>query len=151
MEDLLSSEKIVKLIDPEIEFDNANLLAYTHIFPYEQLPSTTEDGRTYVCFDVDIERVYNKTFLAPTIYIWVFSHHSALRLPKGGVRTDEICKEIAEVLDGSREYGLGELNLYSVKRFSPMTDYQGKCLTFKAKDYNRDNPTGKYIPDRRAI
>lgn len=151
MEDLLTSEKVVKLVKPEIDFEDANTLAYTHIFPYEQLPSTTEDGRTYICFDVDIERVYNKTFLAPVIYIWVFSHQSALRLPKGGVRTDELCAEITEILDGSRYYGLGELNLYSVKRFSPMTDYQGKCLTFRTKEYNRDSPTGKPIPTRRAI
>ena len=110
------------------------------------MPETTETGKTFVCFDVDIQRVDNKTFLNPMIYIWVFTHKSQMRLPEGGVRTDKLCSEIAKVLDGSRYYGLGELNLYSVRRFAPMTDFQGKVMAFSAKEINRYSPTGKPVP-----
>ena len=126
MKDLLTDEKIVKLIDENIDIDEARKLAYTQVFPYEYVPETIEHGRTFICFDVDIQSVQSKTFLNPVLYIWVFTHKSLMHLSEGGVRTDKLVSEIDRVLNGSRYYGLGELNLYSVKRFAPMTAYQGK-------------------------
>lgn len=149
MEDLLTSEPIVKLINEELSFDNAKSLMYTQVFPYEYVPDTVEKGKTFVCCDVDIQRVTDKTYLSPTLYVWVFSHKSKLRLPEGGVRTDKLCSKITGAINGSRKYGLGELNLYSVKRFAPMTDFQGKVMTFHAKDFNRLHPTGQPIPTNR--
>lgn len=149
MKDLLTNEKIVKLIDEDIAFEDAYKLAYTKVFPYEYIPETVQHGATYICFDVDVQRTSNKTFYSPTIYIWAFTHRSLMRLKEGGVRIDKLCSEIANTINGSREYGLGELDLYSVKRFAPMTDYQGKAMTFYAEDFNRLSPTGKPIPANR--
>ena len=72
-----------------------------------------------------------------------------MKLPKGGVRVDRLCSEIAKAVNGSRYYGLGEMDLYAVKRFAPVTDYQGKVMTFQAKDFNRVSPTGKPVPSNR--
>ena len=74
-----------------------------------------------------------------------------MRLPEGGVRVDKLCSEIAKTINGSRYYGLGELDLYSVRRFAPITDYQGKVMSFQAKEFNRFTPTGKPIPSNRKI
>lgn len=148
MKDLLTHESIVSLIK-DIDMKDADSLAYTQVFPCEYVPETVQDGETYVCFDVDIQNVSNKTFLTPVLYIWVFTHRSKLRLPEGGVRTDKLCAEICEVVNGSRYYGLGELNLYSVKRFAPMTDYQGKLMTFYAKEFNRQFNGAKSTPTNR--
>lgn len=149
MEDLVTHESIVSLINPNIDIDNASTLIYSQVFPYEYVPQTVENGKTFICCDVDIQNVSNKTFLTPAIYIWIFSHRSNLRLPEGGVRTDELCSEICEVINGSRYYGLGELNLFSVKRFAPMTDYQGKVMTFYAKEFNRQFNGTKPTPSNR--
>lgn len=152
MEDLLSNESIVKLINDNVPSSDASSLAYVNVFPYEYVPETLEHGRTYICFDVDVQKAQNKTFLTPTIYIWVFTHKSLLRLPNGGgVRTDAICSEICKTINGSREYGLGELDLYSVRRFAPVTEYQGKCLTFQAADFNRQYDPNKYVPSNRKV
>ena len=124
-------------------------LAYTQVFPCEYVPDTVQEGKTYICFDVDVQRAVDKTFLSPTLFVWVFTHRSKLRLPEGGVRTDKLCSEICKAINGSRKYGLGELNLYSVKRFAPMTDFQGKVLTFYAKDFNRVYDGKKYTPENR--
>lgn len=148
MKDLLTNESIVSLIQRDTT-ENAESLAYTQVFPYEYLPETVDKGQTFICFDVDISGVGNKPILTPVIYIWVFSHKSNLRLPEGGVRPDKICSEICKVINGSRFYGLGELNLYSVKRFAPMTDYQGKLMTFNAKEFNRTYDGSKPIPANR--
>ena len=149
MEDLLTNEKIVKLLDDELPIEDAAHLAYTQVFPCEYVPETVQEGKTFICFDVDVQRVANKTFLSPTLYIWVFTHRSKLRLPEGGVRTDALCEEISKTINGSRKYGLGELSLYAVKRFAPMTEFQGKVMTFSAKDFNRLYDAAKEIPANR--
>lgn len=150
MGDLLTNEAIVKLLDDNIALEDAGSLAYENVFPCEYVPETVQEGKTYICFDVDIQKSVNKTFLLPTLYVWVFAHRSRLRLPNGGgVRTDKLCSEICKAINGSLQYGLGELDLYSVKRFAPMTDYQGKVLTFYAKDFNRQFNPGKEVPTNR--
>ena len=149
MKDLLMHETIVKLINENIRFEDAPKLAYQQVFPCEYIPETVEKGKTFVCFDVDVQKSMNKTYLLPTLYVWVFTHRSALRLPEGGVRTDKLCSEICKIINGSKEYCLGELELYSVKRFAPMTDFQGKCLTFNAVEFNRFYDPKKYIPSNR--
>ncbi len=149
MGDILTNETLVRLMNEEVSPDDAGSLAYTQVFPCEYVPETVQDGKTFLCFDVDVQRSADKTFLFPTIFVWVFTHRSKLRLPVGGLRTDAICSELCKTINGSREYGLGELNLYSVKRFAPMTDYQGKVMTFYAKDFNRQFDGKKYTPANR--
>ena len=149
MESLLTNKNIVALIDDSISLDKAPSLAYNYVFPCEYVPDTVGHGDTYICFDVDIQSVPNKTFLSPILYIWVFTHKSKLRLPEGGVRTDKLCSEICKEVNGSREFGLGELNLYAVKRFAPMTDFQGKVMSFSAKEFNRQYDPKKYTPTNR--
>lgn len=152
MEDILTNKDIVSLIADEDDVPDSTHLAYSQVFPYEYVPKTLEHGQTFVCFDVDIQKsMGNGLLYTPTIYVWVFSHISKMRLPEGGVRTDMLCAKIANALDGSRYYGLGELELYAAKRFAPVSDYQGKVLTFTARDIKRTNPTGKPIPSNRRL
>ena len=150
MEDLLTTPEIVKLIRDDCEpMEHPEELAYVKVFPHEYVPETIEHGATYICFDVDIQRSMNKTFLLPTLQVWLFTHKSKLRLPEGGLRTDALASAITEKINGSRFYGLGELDLYSVKRFAPISDYHGKVLTFYATEFNRTSPTKKPIPNNR--
>lgn len=149
VKDIITNETIVSLIKMDTPIEEAESLIYTHVFPYEYIPETVQKGQTFVCIDVDIQSVSSKTFLTPIIYVWVFAHSSNIRLPEGGVRTDKLCSEICKVVNGSRYYGLGELNLYSVKRFAPMTDYQGKLMTFTAREFNRQFDGAKSTPSNR--
>ena len=149
MEDLLTNETIVKLLKEDADTSDPDVLRYKQVFPCEYVPQTVQEGATFICFDVDIQESINKTYLLPTLYVWVFTHRSKLRLPEGGVRTDKLCSEVCKVLNGSRKYGLGELDLYAVKRFAPMTDYQGKVMVFHAREINRQYEYGKYTPKNR--
>ena len=149
MKDLLTNEEIVHLINEDVTMENSMDLAYTQVFPCEYFPETIEVGHTLVCFDVDVQQNFNKTYLLPSLHIWIMTHRSKLRLPEGGVRTDALCAKICEAINGSRKYGLGELNLYSAKRFAPMTDFNGKVLTFDAKEFNRQYDGRKYTPGNR--
>ena len=102
MEDLLTNEEIVNLVDETVSLDGAKRLAYTSVFPYEYIPDTVEEAKTFICFDVDVQESMNKTFLRPTLYIWVFSHKSKLRLLEGGVQTDKLVSKIAEAINGKQ-------------------------------------------------
>lgn len=149
MEDILTEKEIVSLINEEVAFKDAATLAYSQVFPYEYIPQTVQEGYTFVCFDVDISSAVGKTFYIPTIYVWVFSHRSRLRLPKGGVRPDKLCSEICKKINGSRFYGIGELRLTSAKRFAPITDYQGKLLTFNTREFSKVFDGKRPIPSNR--
>lgn len=149
VEDIVTNETIVNLLDGEFTKDGQKKLVYSQVFPYEFIPDTVEEATTFICCDVDIQEVIDKTYLVPVIYVWVFTHKSKLRLPTGGVRTDKICSEIAKEINGSRFYGLGETNLSSVRRFAPMSDYQGKVMTFRTTEFNRLYKSDKPMPKNR--
>lgn len=150
MEDILTNESIVSLLSEEpIKLEDAGQLVYKQVFPYEYIPQTLKDGYTFICCDVDIDKSLSKSFYLPTLYVWVFTHQSRLRLPEGGVRTDKICSEICKAINGSMMYGLGELELYSAKRFAPIMDYQGKVLVFHAKEFSKTFDGSKSIPANR--
>lgn len=151
MEDLLTNETIVHLIDDDMPMERAHELAYKQVFPYEYVPETAETSLTYVCFDVDVSRSSSvKPQYVLNIYLYVMAHASKMRLPEGGVRVDKLCSEIAKAINGSYDYGLGTLELQSTRRFAPMTDYQGKSIVFQAKEINRFKAkTHKAIPANR--
>ena len=149
MEDLMTNPKIVNLINENVGLEDAETLIYTQVFPYEYIPDTVEEGHTFICVDVDLLSTDNKTFYNPVLYIWEFTHKSKLRLPEGGVRTDKLASEIAREINGSRYYGLGELSLFSMKRFAPIVDFQGKALVFHAKDFNRPFDGKRSTPANR--
>lgn len=131
-----TSEEVVKLVADDEDADGLSL-PYKQIFPYEFIPETTDKGRTYICFDVDIPEVSNEVVYNPVIWIWIFTHKSKLRLPEGGVRTDKIAQVIDRMLNGNRELGMGEANLRTVARFSPVEDFQGRVLAYQCRDTNR--------------
>lgn len=150
MEDILTTQSIVDLLgDNEKHTVPAYQLAYTQVFPYEYIPDTVEHANTYICYDIDIQKAANQTYYYPIIYIWIFTHKSLMRLNKGGVRVDKIAAEVAKKLSGSRMYGLDPLVMYSSKRFAPITDYQGKVLTFQTTDFNAPKPTRQPVPSNR--
>ena len=148
MQELCSDEEIVRLITDDKSSSVPNKsLPYNQVFPYEYIPETVDEGKTFICFDVDISNVINKTFYIPVVYIWVFTHKSKVRLNEGGVRIDQLTVAIDKLLNGSRYYGLGELNLKSVGRFSPIADYQGRVSVYYAKDFN--STISKKAPSNR--
>lgn len=153
--DVLTNEKLVKLINETKTLETAEELSYTQLYPFEYIPETIEHGHTYVCCEVDVSSSSVKVdknmrlFYRPVLYVWVLVHKSKLRLPEGGVRFDAICSEITDTINGSLEYGRSRLLLSSVKRFTPLTDYQGKVMTFTTDDLNWPYDPNKRVPANR--
>lgn len=149
LNDLLTDEEIVRLINEDIPVEDAGSLVWDQVMPVEFYPETIEKGRVYLCCDVDVRKVFNKTFYEPTLYIWVFVHKDLLRLSEGGVRTDKLCHLIDKKINGSLLYGLGKLELQSVNRFGVVSDYTGKVMAYTATDFNKTFDPNKTIPTKR--
>ena len=150
MGDILMCPDIVNILtDGASDLQDPGSLVYKQVFPYEFVPETIDSAQTFICCDVDIQSVRGKMLLNPLIYIWIFTHKSKMQLDGGGIRTDRLASKITEVINGSRMYGLGELELASVRRFSPIDDYYGRVLVFEAIDFNRVSPSMKPVPGNR--
>ena len=150
MKEMCSNEKIVQLVTGNDAAKVPNHeLPYTQLFPYEFIPETENDAKTFICFDVDILSVPNKTYYLPVLYVWLCAHKSRMRLPEGGVLIDKLSEEINKVLNGNRFYGLGQLMLASVGRFKPTTDYLGRVLVYRAVDFNKLTAGGKTPSNRK--
>ena len=151
MMDLCSNPEIVKLVTgQENPTVSDRSLPYSQVYPFQYIPETENNARTFVCFDVDIlyRNKTNKTFYYPVIYIWIMAHKSKMRTKTQGCLTDAISCEIDKMLNGNRFYGLGELELGPVGRFIPTTDYLGREMVYYTKDFNR-SPGLKPTPANR--
>lgn len=152
MRDLLTDPEMVDLIEPGTTVENAKKLAYTQVYPFEFVPETIQSGKTYVLFDCDLQASPGSLVAYPILYVWTLAHESMLRLPDGkGVRTDAICNRLCELIDGSLYYGLGKMELYSVRRFAPVTGYNGKQVTFHLKEFKRVYDGKKRVPANRKV
>ena len=150
MEDLCKNPEIVRLVTENKDATVPNhQLPYTQLYPFEFVPETVSEARTFICFDEDIVSVPNKTYYLPVVYVWIFTHKSKLHMPEGGVLLDKLSIEVSKMLNGSRFYGLGQLKLESVGRFVPITDYLGRVMVFTAVDFNRLSAGGRTPSNRK--
>lgn len=153
--DVIKNEKLIKLINEDKTLETAESLMYTQLYPYEYIPETVEHGYSFVCCEVGVQASMSRTnnsvrmLYKPVLDIWVLVHKSKLRLPEGGVRFDAICSEIADTINESLFYGIKGLRLYSVKPFSPATDYKGKVMSFVSDDINWFYDPTRPVPANR--
>jgi len=155
MELLCSDPAVVALVmgSEEAECPNREM-PYSSVYPYNHVPEITKEAKTYICFDVEIRRVPNKTILYPDVYVWAFCHESLMRLAGGGgVRPDKLVCEIHHVLSGSHHsgspgnrptgdflgwsLGAGPLELAGLSSVSPIDYHWGKLLHYTTVDFNR--------------
>lgn len=148
MTELLNTQSIVELIKDDTVSDAADL-AYTQVFPYEYIPDEAKPAQTFICFDIDMQKPIGKTFFTLTLNVWVFSHRSKLRLPDNSIRTDRLCSEICKKMHNIQKYRVKAFELESVKKFAPAAEYQGKVLSFNAKEFKRVSDIEKKIPGNR--
>ena len=136
MKRLCLNAKIQSLILlPESQKGGKEMM-YKNIFPYSFVPDTVVNSSTFICFDLEIQRVENRTFKDINILFWIFTHQSLMRTNEG-IRTDLIASEVDKILNGNRDLGLGTVELKKVLRVNPAKDYHGRNLVYRSVDFNR--------------
>lgn len=139
MKRLCLSEKIQSLIllsEPQNTEYQGKEMMYKNIFPYAFVPDTVTSARTFICFDLEVQRVENRTFKDIDILFWTFTHQSLMRTGEG-VRPDLVANEIDKIINGNRDLGLGTVELKKVLGVNPAKDYHGRSLIYRSVDFNR--------------
>lgn len=137
MEQLCKCDRVVELMRPEEKPDmRASDMAYRYIYPYDHIVDKTTAAGIYLCFDIVAPRVVNRAFTDLRIYFWIIAHDRRMRTPQGLV-TDLLSNEIEKMMNGSREFGLGRVELSAWDRFNPADCFHGRSLVYRTVDFNR--------------
>lgn len=122
--------------------DNSEELINTHIFNYNQNPNTINTVGTFITIQVHIQNplTNNRTFVNPTIDIWIISHEQHMIVDNiekvTDNRNDYLSKLIDMKLNGKTDIGIGELKLISNVEGSLQRDYLYRRMVFEGIDLN---------------
>ena len=113
-------------------------LPYNRVFPYAHVPQVKDEARSFICFELEVPTVKSNVIKTIQINVYVISHQNLMRLPDGGgMRIDAMASEVDKILNGSSEFGLGTVELMSLRSFNPITGYYGRELKYRVLDINR--------------
>lgn len=138
MESICKCDAIVELLRPENQPQmSAKELPYKFIFPWGKIVDKATEAGVYICFDIAVPRVINKTFTDFRIDFWIMAHERKMRTDKGLV-TDLITIELDKLINGSRAFGLGKVELKTWDGFKPADGFDGRVLVYRTVDFNRE-------------
>ena len=93
MELFLINPQFVELLsDPKDSPSDVLSLQYSQLFPYAWVNNTVDEEQTFVCFDIDVPKVINKSIKEVQLWVWIFTHENLMRMSDGsGTRLDVFC------------------------------------------------------------
>lgn len=145
--EFINDESIVTAIDSKTIVSPEDLIN-KHIFDYNQNPYTIKEVQTFITIQVHIpedhfsyrSRDNKKTFIKPTIEIWIVSNEQHMKVdnvPKiTQNRNDYLSYLIDKKLNGTTDYGLGKLQLVANVESSYEKDYVFRKMIFETIDLN---------------
>ena len=139
IKEIANDEAFFYAIDPDItKVENGGDLPGTHIFKYNKNPETITSTITFLTVMIDTNsRDSNKTFVTPTLTIWVYSHNDHMDIGNiKGIkdnRNDYISKLLDMKFNGTSE-GIGTLRLVSNSEGSFNQKFLYRRLVFETID-----------------
>lgn len=121
--------------------ENGGDLKETHIFTYNKIPETIDIVGTYMTIMVHTKsRDRNKTFVTPTLEVYIYSHYSHMKMDRK-ITKDNRCDYLSMLLEnmfnGSTEYGcVGELKCILNQEGTYNKDFLYRHLIFETVDIN---------------
>lgn len=122
--------------------DDDKDVAYSRMFDYQFVTSTTTETRAYVFCEIDVPRVENQTIKDVSLYVTVACHRDFMELDrkifKGiiGNRRDNLVRFIDKLLNFSDIFGIGALSLRSVKSGTLSDKFTIRELEYRVPDFN---------------
>lgn len=114
---LIGDENIVELIgasSDEVEYPDD--LIYTHIFPYNRIPDTEQEVKTYVTVMVNATSLPKRNDIVRnlSIIVRVYTHKDLMRVAgSNSDRIDLLSAYIDRILNESCDFGIGHVTLGS--------------------------------------
>lgn len=129
---LMENVKVMSLL----EAPPGNVI-YDRIFPFEYVPDKTDTDKSIIAMECVVPDVSNDVIKTVDIYVYIIVHKGRMKV-ESGVRTDALAAAIDRVLNGSRDFGFGRLQLESVDTFKPNEEFYGRVLVYTTKEVNRN-------------
>lgn len=113
---LIGNNEIFKLLDPNGELEYPDDLIYENIFPYNRMPDTEQEVKTYVTLQVNAVSLPKRNDITRNvaIVVRVYTHAQLMRVPgNNSDRIDLLSAKIDEILNESNDFGIGYVQLES--------------------------------------
>ena len=140
---LIGNEDIVKClvnnqsnfldISLPIGFDVASLI-YDSIYPYRFVPQIQTEPKTFITMRFGY-KPNGMTYKNGSIYFYIITHNSLIRTDYGMLRYDFLANKIDEIMNSSRDIGLGKLPFHDMDDFIVNENYIGIYLAYKSTEF----------------
>ncbi len=129
-----------------------------HIFDYNFVDDITDEEKTFVMVETDIEFVHNKTFVDFNLYVCIFSSKKLIQINEvtspnikqikdmGYIvgnranRIDILCNIVDKILNGNQKLpGIGLISPADrgyLTLYQPNNKYYGKCIKYNITNLN---------------
>ena len=141
-----TDESIVKLLtnnpDVDMNSEEADGVFENNIFDYDYVDDTINEASAYICVESDVVKIPNSTVKNMRLYVTVKCHKKFMKIDiskfKGiiGNRRDNLSMQVDRVLNGSDLFGIGQLQLESVRVISAPAGFTARELTYKMPEFN---------------
>ena len=134
-------------IDPDMDGDDYEI-AREHMYNFDYIPDTNLASDAYILVDADMVMSPTWTVKDMELYVQIVINKTYMplktKLWKGrkGNRLDNLSREIDLALNGSRDFGIGRLQLISARTANVPTAFSSKLLTYRIPDFARDRTVG---------
>lgn len=106
---VLSSQKIVELIGDNVyKTAPAPGLLYKKVYPFIYIPDTLDSASAIICVEANIISVKTDSVCDIELIIATMCHTDIMRT-EFGTRIDALADEVDELINHSREFGIGKL------------------------------------------
>lgn len=150
---LATSPEIVELMldSPGIDVASEEAeKARERMFDYDYIDDTVLSSGAYIMVDADMVDLPSGTIKELEVYVQIVVSKEFMTLDakkfKGvkGNRRDNLARRIDLILNGSREFGIGRLQLASARTSSVPDAFTSKLLTYEVVDFAVDRSVGNY-------
>ena len=144
---IAASQEVVGLMlnDPDILMTSeAALNIYDDLYDYDYIDDTIDGDKALIMVDVDMLGQSSSTMSDYVIYVQVVCTKKYMKLTpslfKGvrGNRCNNIVRQVDLLLNGSREFGVGKLELKAINTANVPKNLTSKLLTYKLVDFAHD-------------
>ena len=144
---LASSPDIVGLMvdkAPENVTEEDMDRAREFMYDYDYIDETVQSAGSFIMVDADMVALPTDTVMDVEIYVQVAVSKSVMKLDnkifKGvrGNRRDNLVRQIDLALRGSRDYGIGPLQLVSARTANVPAAFSSKMLIYRSPDFAKN-------------
>lgn len=143
LENQLISDLLVNFRNADIDDLEDNDGNWKYFFDWDHIPETTQEVKAAFCIDTDIVSIPNTTTKRLELYVSVYCSQAYMKLNrqifKGvkGNRINNLIRQADKTLRGSRDFGIGKLELKNVLTVtSGNTAFAKKVLTYSIPNFN---------------